>query len=343
MQAIAKVRPEPGADLINVDEPHVKPGHVKVRVMRTSVCGTDVHIYKWDEWSARRIQPPRIIGHEMCGVVEEVGKGVFDRKPGDYVASESHIVCGHCVQCRRKQAHVCQNTRILGVDVDGVFAPYVVIPAENARPTSRSVPPEVATVQDPLGNAVHTALAGPLYDRSVLVTGCGPIGLFAIGICKAKGARRVIATEVSPYRLNLAAAMGADLLLNPKRDDVAKAVLKETRGVGVDAVLEMSGHPASLHQAIHLVRSGGRISMLGIFPTESLDVDFNEIIFKGIEIQGIVGRKLWDTWDRMYELLLHGLDVTPAITHTFHYTEFSSAMELIQRGECGKVVFHVSD
>lgn len=343
MKAIAKVRAAPGADLIDVDEPSVKRGHVKVRVMRTSVCGTDFHIYNWDEWSAKRIQPPRIIGHEMCGVIEEVGPGVADRKVGDYVASESHIVCGQCMQCRRKQGHVCSNTRILGVDVDGIFAPYVVVPAANARPTPTAVPPEVATIQDPLGNAIHTALSGPVYDRTILVTGCGPIGLFAIAVCKAKGARKVIATEVSEYRLGLAETMGADALLNPKSDDIEGAVRKLTRDGGVDGVLEMSGHPTALHQAVRLVRPGGRISLLGIFPATSLDVNMNDIIFKGLDVHGVVGRRLWDTWDQMFELLHHGLDVRPAITHTFHYTEFGEAMELIRKGECGKVVFHVND
>ncbi|MEI6513734.1 MAG: L-threonine 3-dehydrogenase [bacterium] len=344
MQAIAKVERAPGAQLIEVNSPEIKPGHVRVKVLRTSVCGTDFHIFNWDEWSQGRIHPPRILGHEMCGIITEVGEGVSERKVGDYVASESHIVCGKCVQCLAGQGHVCKNTLILGVDVDGVFAPDIVIPEANARLTDTSVSPEIASIQDPLGNAIHAALATPLEGRTVLVMGCGPIGLFAIAVCKAMGAKQTIAVEVSPYRLNLAEAMGANVLLNPKNDNIEKTVLEYTGGIGVDVVLEMSGHPSSLNQAINLVRSGGRLSLFGIYPKSEIEVNLNEIIFKGLLIQGTVGRKLYETWDQMHELLSSGkLNVAPVITHTLHYTEFAEGMELIRSGNCGKLVFHVAD
>jgi threonine 3-dehydrogenase len=341
VKAIAKTRPAPGADLIEVEEPHTKPGHVKVKINRTSVCGTDSHIYNWDPWAAGRIHPPRIIGHEWCGYVHEVGEGVTELVPGDYVAGESHITCGHCTQCLAGQGHVCANTRIIGVDVDGCFAPWLVVPWQNARKTDTRIPAEVATVQDPLGNAVHTVLAGPIEGSTVLILGMGPIGLFAVGIAKASGAKKVIVTETSDYRLDLALRMDADVRLNPLRDEVNARVMAETSGIGVDVSLEMSGHPSAFGTAIECTRPGGRVSLLGIFP-QPLEVDMDKIIFKGLEVQGIVGRKLWETWDQMNELLSsRRLDIAPVITHRFHYTQFVEAMELIAKGQCGKVVFTV--
>jgi threonine 3-dehydrogenase len=339
VRAIAKVRPEPGVEIVDVAEPTVEPGKVKIRLEAASVCGTDLHIYNWDGWSSSRIVPPRIIGHEFCGTVVEVGEGVSNRQVGDFVASESHIVCGHCRQCRNGQGHVCVNTRILGVDVDGGFAEYAVIPEANARLTDRSVPKEIASFQDALGNAVHTAMAGPLEGQTVLITGMGPIGLFAVGVCKAAGAAKVIATEISPYRIGLAEAVGADVILSPQEGDLRGRIEQEAPG-GVDATLEMSGHPSSLALAVQATRPGGRISLLGVYGESPQKVDLNAIIFKGIDVQGIAGRKLWQTWDQMGELLRSGrLNLEPVITHTMHYTEFRRAMELMKAGQAGKVVF----
>ncbi len=339
MKAIAKVRPEPGVEIVEVPEPEVGPGEVKIRLEAASVCGTDLHIYTWDQWAAGRITPPRIIGHEFCGTIEAVGDGVTDRKVGDFVASESHIVCGHCKQCLNGQGHVCVNTKILGVDVDGGFASHVVIPAQNARPTDRAIPKEIASFQDALGNAVHTAMAGPLKDQTVLITGMGPIGLFAVSVCKAAGAAKVIVTEVSPYRIELARNVGADIILSPVDGAVAERILREAPG-GVDATLEMSGHPSSLELAIECTRPGGRISLLGVYGNPMQTVDMNAVIFKGIDVQGIVGRNLWKTWDQMGELLKGGkLNLKPVITHEMHYTEFQKAMELMKAGKAGKVVF----
>lgn len=339
MRAIAKVRPEPGVEIVDVPEPSAGPGQVKIRLEAASVCGTDLHIYNWDAWSASRIHPPRIIGHEFCGTIVEVGEGVTDRQVGDFVASESHIVCGHCRQCLHGQAHVCVNTRILGVDVDGGFAEYAVIPAANARPTDRSIPKEIAAFQDALGNAVHTAMAGPLEGQTVLITGMGPIGLFAVGVCKAAGAEKVIATEISPYRIGLAEAVGADVILSPKDGDVAARIEELVPG-GVDATLEMSGHPSSLELAVRCTRPGGRVSLLGVYGNSQQTLDMNAVIFKGLTLQGIVGRQLWKTWDQMGELLRSGrLNLAPVITHVMHYTEFQQAMELMKAGKAGKVVF----
>jgi threonine 3-dehydrogenase len=343
VKAIAKVRTGPGVELIEAPEPHVQPGSVKIRLEAASVCGTDLHIYAWDPWAASRILPPRIIGHEFCGTVVEVGPGVEDRQVGDFVSSESHIVCGRCLQCSQGQGHVCANTRILGVDVDGGFAPYAVIPKDNARPTDRRIPPRIASFQDALGNAVHTAMAGPVQGRSFLITGLGPIGLMAAEVCKTLGAARVVGTEVSSYRIGLAEKVRVDRVLNPKTNDLDAELGRLAPG-GFDAVLEMSGHPSSLELAVRHVRPGGRISLLGIFHENGQCVKVNDLVFKGVEVQGIVGRKLYQTWDQMSCLLLDKkLDVSAVVTHELHYTEFEKAMQLMQKGEAGKVVFRFDD
>lgn len=339
VKAIAKARPAPGADLIELAEPQLKPGHVKLRVQYGSVCGTDLHIFEWDEWAASRIHPPRVIGHEFAGIVEEVGNGVVHLKPGDFVATESHIVCGSCRQCKLGQGHVCVNTSILGVDVDGGFAPWAVIPEANARLTPSNIPADIACMQDPLGNAVHTALAGPVEGQDILITGLGPIGLFAAAVCKALGAKSIAATEVSEFRIGLGRQVGIDLIVNPTKEDANK-ILRCEYPMGVDGVLEMSGHPSSLDLAIEIVRPGGRISLLGVFHEQSVGVAMNKAIFKGADLQCIVGRRLWETWGQMGALLASGkLDVSPIVTHRFHYTEFTEAMELLQKGAAGKVVF----
>jgi len=339
MKAIAKTRPAPGVEIIEVPEPQIKPGHVKLRLDAASVCGTDLHIFQWDAWSASRIKPPRIIGHEFCGTIVEIADDVTERAVGDFVSSESHIVPRSSAYLQMGLGHVAPETQILGVDVDGGFATYAVIPVDNARPTPKSVPPKFAAFQDALGNAVHTVMAGPVEGQDVLITGMGPIGLFAVSICKALGAKRVIVTEVSDYRINLAEQVGADVILNPAKDNVGEC-LKKLAPMGVDATLEMSGHPSSLALAIEHTRPGGRVSLLCVFHDNQQTVDVNRAIFKGLNIQGIVGRKLWETWDQMSVLLASGkLNLDPVVTHVMHYTEFEKAMELMVAGKAGKVVF----
>lgn len=342
LKAIAKTKAAPGLDLIDVPEPPLRPGCVKVRIEKGSVCGTDLHIYRWDHWAESRIGPPIIVGHEFCGTIVEVAPDVADRAVGDFVASESHIVCGKCLQCRNGQGHVCVNTRILGVDVDGGFAPYAVLPANNARPTSPSVPKAVASLQDALGNAVHTVMAGSVEGQTILITGLGPIGLFAVGVCRALGAERVITTEISPFRKRLGERMGADLILDPSVDDVS-ARLAEVAPLGVDATLEMSGVPSSIELAMRHTRPGGRISLLGLFAESMQSLDLNALIFRGLDVQGIVGRRLWETWEQMHWLLTEkGLDVSPVITHEMPYTEIERAMEVLEAGQAGKVVLDFS-
>lgn len=331
------MRAAPGLDLVDPPEPAIRPGCVKIRVQAASVCGTDLHIYEWDEWSAGRMKPPVITGHEFCGTIVEVGDGVTDRAVGDYVASESHIVCGRCRQCLNGQAHVCVETTLLGVDVDGGFAEYAVIPAANARRTPVGIPPEIACFQDALGNAVHTAYAGPLEGQTMLITGLGPIGLFAVAVCKAAGAALVVGTEISPYRAGIARQLGIDHVLDPRVDDV-RAILGQLAPGGVDGVLEMSGHPSSLDLAVDVLRPGGRLSLLGLFRENRTPMPLNQAIFKGLDVQCIIGRKLWETWDQMGALLASGkLDLAPVVTHRLPYTEIDEAMRLLSRGEAGKI------
>ncbi|MBM4123149.1 MAG: L-threonine 3-dehydrogenase [Nitrospira sp.] len=341
MNALVKTAPTPGLTLQEVPDPRPAEGDVVVRVRATSLCGTDAHIYRWDEWAQSRVHPPRIIGHEMCGEVAAVGRGVVSVAVGDYVAVESHLTCGHCFQCRTGQAHVCRRYRLLGVDVDGSYAEYVLLPERVLWKTSREIPPEIACVQEPLGNAVDAALAEDLSGQSVLITGCGPTGLFAAAVARVAGAAVIIASDVSDYRLGLAKQLGVDHVLNAKTDApaaISAAILDLTGGEGVDAALEMSGDPAALHQAFRSVKNGGRVTLFGI-PTGSVCFDLpNEIIFKGIRVYGVTGRRLFGTWYRLAGLFKAGLDIRPVITHRFPLTDYATGFDLIQSGQCGKIV-----
>ena len=341
MNALVKTAPEPGFTLTNRPDPRPGPLEVVVRIKATSLCGTDAHIYNWDEWARGRIHPPRIIGHEMCGEVTEMGPGVSSVAIGDYVAAESHITCGLCFQCRTGQGHVCKNYRILGIDVDGSFAEYVALPERVLWKTSRDIPPELACVQEPLGNAVHAALIEDLSGQTVLITGCGPTGLFAAAVARVAGAAVIIASDISDYRLGLAKQLGVDHTLNAKTDSpetMLATLLDITDGEGVDAALEMSGDPGALHQAFRSVKNGGRVTLFGI-TTGQVCFDLpNEIIFKGIRVYGVTGRRLFDTWYRLTGLFKAGLDIRPVVTHTFPMAEFARGFELIKSGQCGKVV-----
>jgi threonine 3-dehydrogenase len=283
------------------------------------------------------------MGHEFAGEVMEVGSDVAGLRVGDYVSGESHWVCGHCPQCRRNERHVCANTRILGVDVDGCFAPYVVVPEGSAWKNDRSVPPHLACIQDPLGNAVHATLAGEIIGRSVAVLGCGPIGIFAVAVAKAAGAAIVYATDTKDFRLELAKELGANAVCNVTRANLEEFVKERTDGQGVDVVLEMSGAPSAIRQAMRIARYGGRVSLMGI-PSQPVELDMAEdMIFKGLTIQCIVGRRLYETWDTMRALLASGrLDIAPAITHRMAFEEYETGMALMRDGLCGKVVFELS-
>lgn len=337
MRALIKTKPAPGLELREVPRPDAGPGQVVVRVKATSLCGTDHHIYRWDEWAQSRVRPPRIIGHELCGEVVEAGPGVAGVAVGDYVAAESHITCGLCFQCRTGNAHVCKNYRILGIDEDGSYAEYVRLPERVLWKTGRDIPPELACVQEPLGNAVHAALVEDITGQSVLITGCGPTGLFAVAVARTAGAGTIIASDISDYRLGLAKQLGADHTLNPNRDDT-DAVMPLTGGEGVDAALEMSGSPSAIHKCFRYVKNGGRVTLFGI-PEAQVSFDMtNEIIFKGIRVYGITGRRLFQTWYRLAGLFKAGLNIKPVITHTLPLERFAEGFELVGKGQCGKVV-----
>ena len=337
MRALVKVARAPGLELQNVPVPTPGPGEVIVRVAATSLCGTDYHIYRWDEWAQGRIHPPRIIGHEMCGEVVDLGPDVSSVTIGDYVAAESHLTCGFCFQCRTGNAHVCRNYRILGVDLDGSYAEYVRLPERALWKTSRDIPPELACLQEPLGNAVHAALAEDITGQSVLITGCGPTGLFATAVARTAGAGLLIATDISDYRLGLAKQLGADHVVKAGSDE-ANVIERLTDGQGVDVVLEMTGNPTAIHTAFRFVKNGGRVTLFGI-PEARVSFDMtNEIIFKGIRVFGITGRKLFQTWYRLTGLFKAGLNITPVVTHTLPMQRFAEGFDLIAKGQCGKIV-----
>jgi threonine 3-dehydrogenase len=339
MQAVVKAHAAPGIEMREVPVPTPGPGEVLVRVEAASVCGTDLHIFNWDPWAQGRIHPPLIPGHEFCGAVAGVGRGVTTVKEGDKVSAEMHVACGKCLQCRIGQAHICQHVRILGVDADGAFASYAIIPETNIWKLLPTIPHEYASLLDPLGNAVHTVLAGPIAAKFVAVTGCGAIGLFAIAIAKACGAAKVFAIEVNAHRRSVAATMGADLVFDPSVDNVEEQIMEATDGTGVDVLLEMSGHLAAMRQGFSLLRTGGRASLLGI-PSRPVELDFaRDIIFKGATVQGINGRKMFETWFQMEALLATGkLHLDPVITHRLKLSEFPQAMELLQSGDAIKVI-----
>jgi threonine 3-dehydrogenase len=341
MKAVVKAEATPGARLMIVDVPEVGPGEVLVKVKATSICGTDVHIYQWDPWARSRIKPPMVFGHEFAGEVVELGEGVTTLKSGDYVSAETHIVCGACSQCRTGQAHICENVSIIGVDRPGSFAEYVIITAENGWLNPPDMPPEVASIQEPFGNAVHSALSTDLAGKTVLVTGCGPIGLMAIGIAKSAGAAAVYGTEVVPFRLDLASRIGPDLILNPRETDVVTQIMTATDGQGVDVLLEMSGNPSAIHEGFAVLRSGGYAALLGI-PSGPMELDLaNEIIFKGASVYGVAGRRMWRTWYQTRALLSSGaVDVGPIITHELPLEDFEQGLQLMSTGQCGKVVLH---
>ncbi|MBU6367182.1 MAG: L-threonine 3-dehydrogenase [Gemmatimonadetes bacterium] len=340
MKALVKTDAAPGITLRDVPVPDIRDDEVLIRVRAAGVCGTDVHIYEWDRWAASRCRPPFIVGHEFAGEVAAVGALVTSVAVGDRVTAEGHIVDEHSLFSRTGQAHVDPATRIIGVDRDGCFAEYIAMPAANIWPLDPAIPYDIGGIHDPMGNAFHTALAADLAGAVVLITGCGPIGAFAVGIAKAAGAARIVATDVNPTRLALARTMGAHAAVTP--DQAADAVRTASNGLGADVVLEMSGVPSAVHQAFALARPGGRVNMLGI-PAKPIDVDFaSEIIFKGLTLYGVVGRRMYDTWHQMTRFLRSGnFDPRPVITHRLPLEAVDEAMALIRSGEAGKIIFEL--
>ncbi|SNB60431.1 L-threonine 3-dehydrogenase [Thermoflexus hugenholtzii] len=338
MRAVVKAAPGPGLTMAQRPIPTPGPGEILVNVKAASICGTDLHIYRWDPWAQGRIRPPLIIGHEFCGEVVETGPEVDGIRVGDFISAESHVVCGRCDMCRTGKGHLCRNTRILGVDRDGAFADFIVIPAENAWVNPPDLPLEVAVLLENFGNAVHTAFAVDLRARKVLVTGCGPVGLMTIAVARAIGARMIIATDISPYRLELARRMGADHVLNPQEIDVVEAI-RDLAGGEVDVLLEMSGAPSAIREGFAVLKPGGQAALLGL-PPGPIEFDLaNMVIFKGVTVHGIVGRRLWETWYEIRGLLNSGaVDLRPVVTHRFRLEEFDQAFATMASGRSGKVM-----
>lgn len=341
MKALRKMNAGRGLSLESAEVPAIGAGDVLVRVKTASICGTDLHIYGWDRWSQGRIKPPVTLGHEFCGVVERVGEDVTAVKPGDFVSAEMHVNCGHCHQCRLGEAHICQNLRIIGIDQDGAFAEFVKIPATNIWKLDAAIPEHYGAILDPLGNAVHTVLAGAIAGQTALVTGCGPIGLMAIAVAKACGSSTVFATETNEQRRTMAKRMGADVVLNPATEDAPARILSETSGTGADVLLEMSGNPTAIQQGFKALRAGGRASLLGI-PTESVPLDLvNDVIFKGATVQGIYGRRMYETWVEMTALLKAGrLNLEPLFGEREPLEKFESAFAKLQSGLAGKILLY---
>jgi threonine 3-dehydrogenase len=341
MKALRKTRAGKGLQIEKIATPPVGPTDVLVRVKATSICGTDLHIYGWDRWSQGRIEPPVTLGHEFCGVVESVGEEVSAVRPGDFVSAEMHVNCGHCQQCRLGQAHICQNLRIIGIDIDGAFAEFVKIPATNIWKLDPAIPEHYAAILDPLGNAVHTVLAGAIAGQTVLVTGCGPIGLMSMAVAKACGCSTVFATETNDHRREMALKMGANYVFNPTSEDPVKKIKEATGGTGVDVLLEMSGNPTAIQQGFKALRAGGRASLLGI-PTENVPLDLVEdVIFKGATVQGIYGRRMYETWVQMTALLKAGrVNLEPLFGERMELDNFEAAFAKLQSGLAGKVLMY---
>jgi threonine 3-dehydrogenase len=337
MKALVKAKPEQGLWLEEVDIPKTGQNDVLIKIKKTAICGTDVHIYNWDKWSQETIPVPMHVGHEFVGEIAEIGKNVHDFKIGDLVSGEGHIVCGHCRNCLAGRRHLCKNTQGVGVNRPGSFAQYLSIPVTNAWYCDKTIPLDVLACFDPLGNATHTALSFDVLGEDVLITGAGPIGCMAAMIAKHAGARFVVITEVNPYRLELAKKTGADLIVDVSKDSIEQAQKKLGMKEGFDVAMEMSGNPAALNSILDNMCHGGKIALLGIMP-ENTEIDWNKVVFNMFTIKGIYGREMYETWYKMTTMIQSGLDITPIITHKFHYTEFEKGFEIMRSGNSGKVV-----
>jgi threonine 3-dehydrogenase len=337
MQALVKTAPGPGLELREVPRPAIGLNDVLIRVHKTGICGTDLHIESWDPWAARTIQPPLIVGHEFVGEIVEVGSNVSDFHAGETVSGEGHVVCGRCRHCLAGRRHLCAHAIGLGVGRDGAFAEYVSLPMTNVWHHWPGIDEEVAAIFDPFGNAVHTSLAFPVLGEDVLVSGAGPIGLMATAVVKHAGARFVVVSEPNGYRRALARRMGATEVVDPAVDDLEEVQARLGMVEGFDVVLEMSGNPEALRTAIANMAHGGGIAVLGI-PTEDIAIDVNQIVFKMLTLRGIYGREMYETWYKMTVMLQSGLDIRPAITHRFPFREHAAAFAAARSGESGKVI-----
>jgi len=342
MKALVKKFSEPGIWMDEVPIPEYGPNDVLIKILSTSICGTDIHIYNWDEWAQRTIPVPMVTGHEYVGIVEAFGENVHDVQIGELVSGEGHLVCGQCRHCRAGRGHLCPNTKGVGVNRPGCFAEYLVIPVSNIWHCDPKIPKEVLSIFDPLGNAVHTALSFDLLGEDVLITGAGPIGIMAAAIAKHAGARNIVITDMNPYRLELAKKMGVTKAVDVTKEKLSD-VIKELGMVGgFDVGLEMSGSPHAFNDMIDAMYTGGNIALLGILPSNA-GIDWTKVIFKGLTIRGIYGRIMFETWYKMQAMIQSGLDVTPVITHKFKIDDYLEGFELMKSGNSGKVILSWTD
>jgi len=339
MKALVKLRSEKGIWLEDVPMPHVGINDVLIQIKKTAICGTDLHIYKWNDWSQRTIKTPMTIGHEYVGTVVDKGRGVRNIHIGDRVTGEGHIACGHCRNCRRGKLHVCENSVGVGVNRDGAFAEFLSLPTENVVHLDSRISDEIASIMDPFGNATHTALSFPMIGEDVLITGAGLIGTMATAICKFAGARNIVVSDLSDYRLEIAKKMGATLTINPRKGETIEGAIKQLHMHGFDIGLEMSGSPIAFESMIENMYNGSKIALLGILPNTTT-VQWDKIIFKALTLKGIYGREMWETWYQMEQMLITGIDLTPVITHRFEIDDFQKGFDVMESGECGKVILN---
>lgn len=338
MKALSKLKAEEGIWMVHdAPVPEVGPNDVLIKIKKSSICGTDVHIYKWDNWAQKNVPVPLVVGHEYVGTVAATGSEVAHLEIGQRVSGEGHLVCGHCRNCRAGKRHLCPNTVGIGYHKAGSFAEYFVLPASNVFPIPDDISDDLAAIFDPFGNAVHTALSFDLTGEDVLITGAGPIGIMAVAICRHVGARHVVITDINPYRLDLAKKMGATRAVNVMEEKIEDVMISIGMTEGFDVVLEMSGAESAFQDMLRVTRNGAKIALLGI-PSKDIAIDWNKVIFKGLELKGIYGREMYETWYKMTSMLQSGLDLSPVITHRFHIDDFQKGFDAMLSGQCGKVI-----
>jgi threonine 3-dehydrogenase len=338
MKALVKTKAEKGIWLEEVSMPKVGPNDVLIKIKKSAICGTDLHIYKWDDWAQQTIKTPLTIGHEYMGSVVEIGEEVDRVSVGERVTVEGHIACGFCRNCRRGRQHICDHTIGIGVNRNGGFAEYISVPAKNVLHIDSRIPDEILTIMDPLGNATHTALSFPMIGEDVIITGVGgPIGAMAVAVCKFAGARNVVGTDISKFRRDLARKMGATKIIDPTKENIKEAMTSLGMVAGFDIGLECSGSPIAFNDMVINMYNGGKISLLGLLPSTT-QINWSKLIFKGLTLKGIYGREMYETWYQMEMMLLSGLNIAPVITHRFHYSDFQKAFNIMEEGNCGKII-----
>ena len=339
MKALVKKLPKVGIWMEEVPVPECGTNDVKIKITHTALCGTDLHIYKWNDWAQKTLELPLVTGHEFCGIVEEIGPGVTHFKEGDRVSGEGHITCGYCRNCRAGKRHICHKTIGVGIQRPGAFAEFLVIPESNVWPIHKDIPSEIAAFFDPFGNATHTALSYEMVGEDVLITGAGPIGIMAVAICKFVGARNIVITDVNEYRLELARKLGATKAITNSKKKIEDYYSVLNNINGFDGGLEVSGNPSGFKDMLSHMYHGGNIALLGLLP-ESTQIDWDEIIFKGLHIKGIYGREMYETWYKMTQMLRSGLNISDVLTHQLPVDDFQEAFEIMENGHCGKIVLN---